>query len=74
MNVIAIQRGFFGGILREKGEVFEVPDGTNAPWFAPKPGLVAAAPEEAQAPASAEKPKAKASTKAKAEAPPAPAS
>jgi hypothetical protein len=42
MKVIAIQRGFYGGQLREKGSVFEVPDGEKAPWFAPKPGLVAA--------------------------------
>lgn len=48
MKVIALERGFFDGAPRERGEVFEVPDGRTASWYAPT--------EEAAKP----KPKAKA--------------
>jgi len=50
MNVIASKRGYFGRLI-EAGEVFTVPDGAQASWFAPvvEPAPEASAPE-AQAP------------------------
>jgi hypothetical protein len=42
MRVITRKRGFYGGQLREKGSVFEVPEGETAPWFAPIPEAPAA--------------------------------
>lgn len=34
MKVTALKAGFFGGVLREQGVTFEVPDGTKSTWFA----------------------------------------
>jgi hypothetical protein len=36
MLVRALQLGFWGNTRRRAGEVFEVPDGTKAKWFAPE--------------------------------------
>ncbi|MDQ5904137.1 MAG: hypothetical protein QG672_1730 [Pseudomonadota bacterium] len=35
MKVIALERGFFDGASRERGDSFEVPDGRKASWYAP---------------------------------------
>lgn len=35
MKVKATQRGFFGGILREPGDVFDVSEGVKGKWFMP---------------------------------------
>tara|TARA_Y100001963_G_C6630884_1_gene376255 strand:- start:289 stop:513 length:225 start_codon:yes stop_codon:yes gene_type:complete len=36
MIVKAIEKGFFGNLIREKGSQFEVPDNTKpATWFVP---------------------------------------
>jgi hypothetical protein len=37
-KVVANQRGYFGGILRESGDVFTVPDGAKASWWHPYGG------------------------------------
>lgn len=34
MQVVALKQGYFG-CLRTAGDVFEVPQGTKASWFAP---------------------------------------
>lgn len=49
-KVRAIQRGYFGGMLREPWDVFEVPDGSKASWWVP---VGDADPEPAPAPAVA---------------------
>ena len=43
-KVRANQRGYFGGMLREAGEVFTVPDGFKASWVDPV-GKAVAEPE-----------------------------
>lgn len=50
-KVIATQRGYFGGVLREPNDTFVVPDGAAASWFRPvRAGAVeAAAPAEPDA-------------------------
>lgn len=64
MKVKALQPGFFGGVLRDVGHEFEVPNGTKSSWFtpledykAPVKAKVPAAPktlsEMAKAPAEA---------------------
>jgi hypothetical protein len=35
MQVRALSVGFFGGARRRAGDVFDVPEGTKATWFAP---------------------------------------
>jgi hypothetical protein len=35
MQVRALQAGFFGGARRRVGDVFDVPEGAKATWFAP---------------------------------------
>jgi hypothetical protein len=35
MKVIAQQRGFYGGQMREVGDTFEVTHGEKASWFSP---------------------------------------
>ncbi len=52
MQVTAIKPGYLGR-LREVGEVFDVPEGAHATWFAP---LAAAAPPKDAKPKDA-KPK-----------------
>lgn len=37
-DVIATQRGYYGRILREPGDVFVVRDGEKASWFRPVSG------------------------------------
>ena len=37
-NVIATTRGYFGGLIREIGDKFAVPDGITASWFKPVNG------------------------------------
>ena len=32
-KVVATQRGYFGGMIREGGDVFTVPDGAKASWW-----------------------------------------
>lgn len=45
MKVTALKPGYFGK-LRSPGDVFEVPDGARASWFAPvNAGAEAAKPE-----------------------------
>lgn len=34
-KVVATQRGYFGGMIREGGDVFTVPDGAKASWWRP---------------------------------------
>lgn len=46
-KVVATQRGYFGRILREPGDVFGVPDGVTGSWFEPVGGKPA---EEFDAP------------------------
>lgn len=40
-KVVATQRGYFGGEIREMGDVFNVPDGAKASWFKPVGGAAA---------------------------------
>lgn len=35
MKVTAIEKGYYGGVLRYEGKSFEVPDGAKASWFVP---------------------------------------
>lgn len=35
MKVIATKQGFYGGELRNEGDVFDVPDGAKSKWFEP---------------------------------------
>ncbi len=44
MQVRAIAAGFYGH-YREIGDVFEVPSGTKATWFAPAKQVAAEAPK-----------------------------
>lgn len=44
MRVIATQRGYDNLALREEGEEFDMPDGSEAHWFKPVPEQPA--PEE----------------------------
>ena len=32
-KVVATQRGYFGGMIREGGDIFTVPDGAKASWW-----------------------------------------
>lgn len=50
MKVIALERGFFGGAPREKGAVFEVPDGRRARWYAPVDEAAKAPKDKAEKP------------------------
>jgi hypothetical protein len=49
MKVIAIERGFFDGAPRERGDVFEVPDGRKARWYAPAEDAASKAKPRAKA-------------------------
>lgn len=42
MKVKATSAGFFGGMRRRVGDVFEVPDGTKGTWFTAVPAKGAA--------------------------------
>lgn len=33
MKVTAIEKGYYGGVLRYERDFFEVPDGAKASWF-----------------------------------------
>lgn len=33
MKVVATEKGYFGGQVREKDEQFDVPEGTKGSWF-----------------------------------------
>lgn len=33
VKVVATAQGFYGGTIREAGDVFEVPEGAEATWF-----------------------------------------
>lgn len=46
MKVIATAPGFFGS-RRRKGDLFDVPAGTTAKWFAPVASVAPAAPRTA---------------------------
>lgn len=35
MRVIALETGFDNLAIREPGDIFEMPDGSSAPWFEP---------------------------------------
>lgn len=48
MQVRALQAGFFGG-RRRPGDVFEVPEGAKATWFAPVGDVKAPAAGKAKA-------------------------
>lgn len=54
-KVRANQRGYFGGMVREAGDIFDVPDGAKASWWGPVGDDDAPAPA---APAAKRKPKA----------------
>lgn len=49
MKVIALEPGFFDGAPRERGTVFEVPDGRTARWYAPVDEAVAKPKTKAKA-------------------------
>jgi hypothetical protein len=50
MRVRALQMGFFGGARRRVGDVFDVPDGTKAKWFALEGEVKPPAKPQKQAP------------------------
>lgn len=52
MRVIAKAMGFYGGIRRREGQVFEVPEGTKGSWFEPVGGQPAKAKPRKEVPAS----------------------
>lgn len=52
-KVRANQRGYFGGMVREAGDIFDVPDGAKASWWGPVGDA-----DIAPAPAAKRKPKA----------------
>lgn len=57
-DVIATQRGYYGRILREPGDVFRVADGDTASWFEPvKAARVEAPVADVDADPQAEAPK-----------------
>ncbi len=37
MKVVATQKGYFGGQVREPGDEFDAPEGSKASWFKPVP-------------------------------------
>ena len=56
MKVQAITDGFYGGVRRRAGSVFEVKDGVESKWFAPVSKAKSEEPAAKAAPAKASKP------------------
>lgn len=50
MQVVALKVGFFGGSLRQPGDVFDVPEDSKAKWFAPATTAASEAAKPKQAP------------------------